>query len=410
MPTQKLTKRRVDELLAGDKPAFCWDQAPKGFGIKVTPSGVKTFVFQYRLLKGRDQKSKRVSIGRYGSPWTVETARIEALRMSGLVASGIDPGVKQLLNADLLTVEALCALYLEQGLGTKKPSTIATDKGRILRHVIPLIGSNLVKTITKADVQSFHDDVAVGRGIQVDKRTGPRSRTLVTGGKGTAARSMGLLGAIFQFAVESDLLDHNPARGVKRYRDKRRNRYLTPPEITKISAALEKLEGEGKSLAATHIIRLLILTGARRGEIEGLKWKEVDEINRYLSLSDSKTGQKLVRLNDPALLVIRKWRAIIGRSGTYVFASQNGKTPYSGTPKVWKQVCQITGLSDLRMHDLRHTFASTAVEQGVPLHTIGNLLGHHDVATTQRYAHLSDDPIRDANELIGGKLGEALGL
>ena len=217
---------------------------------------------------------------------------------------------------------------------------------------------------------------------------------------------MGLLGGIFSFAVESGWITENPVRGVKRFRDRRNERFLDGSELQKLGAALIAAEAAGENPYAIAIIRLLVLTGARKGEIESLRWPEVDWQYSYLRLADSKTGQKLVMLNGAAIDVLQ---AVPRQNASdFVFPASRSDGYYEGTPKVWRRIRENAGLENVRIHDLRHSFASMAVSGGVSLPVIGALLGHKDSATTARYSHLQNDPVRSASDRLGKSLQGAM--
>lgn len=407
MPARKLTKSLVDRAAPIGKDHILWDVSPKGFGLKITASGTKVFVIQYRLAGGRTGRTRRLTIGKYGSPWTVETARKEAVRLLAEVARGLDPAGQKKQFAEIPTVSALCDQYLKDGVGTKKASTLATDVGRIERHIKPLLGRKKVTEVTRNDIVKFQTDIANGK-TSIDVKTGVRGRAIVRGGKGTAARTVGLLGGIFSFAIGSGLIRDNPVRGVKRYKDKRNHRFLTEADIAKIGEALTFYEEQEKNGNAIAIIRLLLFTGARRGEIEKLRWQEVDLEARCLRLEDSKTGQKILPLSIGACDLLRKHEERFGGNSLFVFASAKYDGHYSGTPKFWKHVRSYAGFPELRIHDLRHSFASLGLSQGRSLAILGALLGHRDQSTTLRYAHLSEDPVRSATEEIGDAIVRAL--
>jgi len=384
---------------------FVWDGELKGFGLRVSSGGRKTYVCKYRAGSGRAAPTRRMTIGAHGSPWTPDSARKQAARILGLVAQGLDPAKDKQDAKAVLTVTELCDRYLEAGLGTKKASTLVTDKGRIERHIKPLLGKVRITDVSRSHVTQFLQDVAAGK-TAADVKTGKRGRAIVTGGKGTATRTVGLLGGIFTFAVESNLLDTNPVRGVKRYRDRRSERFLDTDELARLGQTLKVAEADGENPYALAIIRLLILTGARKGEIEQLTWSDVDRQFQYLRLKDSKTGQKLVVLSTAALDVLDR----VPRTTTsdFMFASSRSDGWYQGTPKVWERLRLNAGLKTIRLHDLRHSFASVAAVGGASLHMIGALLGHKDTATTARYAHLSDHPIRAASERVASEVSAQL--
>jgi integrase len=405
MPSAKITKSVVDNAYPEAADWFLWDTELKGFGLKVSKGGRKSYVCQYRTAGGRSGDDRRLTIGQHGSPWTVEMARSEAKQVLGRAANGEDPALEKQDLKKRLSVAELCDQYLQHGCGTKKASTLATDKGRIEHHIKPLIGRKKVQDITRADVKKFLQDIAQGK-TAADIKTGKRGRAIVRGGQGTATRTVGLLGGIFAYAVDCGMIDTSPAVGVKRFADKKGNRYLSQQELVALGEALRKAEEEGENPSALAILKLLVFTGARKGEIETLKWSEVDFASGYLKLADSKTGQKAIPLNAGALQVLNDQERL--SENEHVFPAYRGQGHYEGTPKVWVRIRSKAGLSDVRLHDLRHSFASIAVSGGASLPIIGALLGHTNSSTTQRYAHLSDDPLRAASEAVGSQISAAL--
>lgn len=403
---QKLSKAIVDRAQPKDTDYFIWDSDLKGFGLKIAKGGRKSYVCKYRVGSGRTAPTRRFTIGAHGSPWTVDQARGEARKILGHAANGEDPAKEKQDAKKQITVSDLCDLYLQQGVGTKKASTLATDKGRIERHIKPLLGKRKVPDVTRADIKRFLQDVANGKTAK-DVKTGLRGRAIVRGGKGAATRTVGLLGGIFSFAFDSGLIETNPVRGVKRFADKKGERFLSQQELVSLGQALRDGAEKGLNPQALAILKLLIFTGARKGEIETLKWSEIDFDRGYLRLADSKTGQKVFPLNAGALEILSTVPRLEG--SPYVFPAHRGEGHYAGAPKVWRIVRADAGLDDLRLHDLRHSFASIAVSGGASLPIIGALLGHSDSATTQRYAHLHDDPLKAASEAVGRKIAASVG-
>ena len=214
------------------------------------------------------------------------------------------------------------------------------------------------------------------------------------------------MGGIFAYAVDRGLNEKSSVVGVKRFADKKGNRYLSQQEIVALGEALRKAESEGENPSALAILKLLVFTGARKGEIETLKWSEVDFASGYLKLADSKIGQKAIPLNAGALQVLNDQKRLLGNE--HVFPAYRGLGHYGGTPKVWERIRSMAGLNDVRLHDLRHSFASIAVSGGASLPIIGALLGHAHSVTTQRYAHLSDDPLRAASDAVGSQIAASL--
>ena len=356
-------------------------------------------------------------------PLTADKARGLAKLALADVAAGGDPQGGRAASRAEITVGELCDLYLAEGCATKKPLTIYTDKGRIERHIKPLLGRKRMSALDRAGVEKFMVDVAAGKTATTEK-TGKRGKAVVTGGQGAATRTVALLSSILSFAVARKMRADNPVIGVKKFKSRKSERFLSPAEIGRLGTALEAMEAEGVHPSGLAIIRLLALTGARRDEIAGLKWSEVDFERGALRLEDSKTGQKVLSLSPGAAAILSGVSAVHG-SG-FVFPAGKirakgdvkgqrtggnvGAGHYKGVAKVWSAARTRAGLADVRLHDLRHTFASFGAGGGFGLPVIGALLGHSNSATTARYAHLADDPVRKANDWIGGEIGAALAL
>jgi integrase len=304
-----------------------------------------------------------------------------------------------------LTVSELCDLYLAEGCATKKCSTIATDRGRMERHIKPLLGRKRVADVARADIERFLRDVAEGR-TKADVKTRPHGRAIIDGGRGTATRTVGLLGGIFSFAVARGLRTDNPVRGVKRFPDRKNERFLSPAELAELGEALASMGSEGANPTAIAVIRLLAFTGARKSEITNLKWAEIDFHRACLRLGDSKSGQKVIPLGAPAVQIL----SVSERNGDslFVFPAFSGLRPFQGVEKVWRKVRSRAGFPELRLHDLRHSYASMGLAAGDALPVIGALLGHSDVKTTARYAHLADDPVKAAADRISSSIATAM--
>jgi integrase len=395
MAAGRITKRTVDALQKTGKDFVHWDGELTGFGVRVRATGSMSFVAVYRT-GGRNTPLRRVTIGAVGKI-EANKARDEAKAIIQQAELGQDRAADKAKARAELTFDKVCDLYVEEGCETKKPSTIATDKGRIERHIKPLLGKKRIGEITRADIEKFMRDVANGK-TAADEKTKARGRAIVEGGKGTATRTVGLLGGIMSFAVARQFRTDNPVRGVKRYTDKKGETFLSPTELGKIGAALASLEADGANPSAVAIIRLLAFTGARKSEISGLRWSEVDIERGYLRLGDSKTGAKVIPIGAPAREVLASVPAIEGTD--FVFPASTGAGHFQGVERVWQKVRTLAGFSTLRLHDLRHSFASVGLARGDALPIIGAILGHADVKTTSRYAHLADDPVRRAADEI----------
>jgi len=399
----KITKRLVDSVTADETTGDIkiWDTDLQGFGIRIRVGGTKTYFVKTRV----NGKQVWYSLGKHGSPLTPDTARERAHKILVQAIDGTNPADEKKENRQAMSVEDLCDLYLKEGCTTKKPTTLVSDKGRIARHIIPLLGNKKVKEVTCGDVERFIQSVALGKTAK-DEKTGKRGRAIVVGGKGTATRTVGLLGGIFTFAVGRGFRENNPVQGVKRFKDKKCERFLSEKELGELGKALREAEEEGENKAAIGAIRLLMLTGCRRSEILTLKWQHIDFDWGCLRLPDSKTGAKIVPIGKAAIDLLESLPKSEGNS--YVFASNKEGLHLVGIQKVWDRVRESAGLDDVRLHDLRHSFASVGAASGDSLLMIGALLGHKDAKTTARYAHLSDNPIKQAADRIAGVIEKAM--
>jgi integrase len=325
----------------------------------------------------------------------------------GLVASGEDPAERRANERKALMLAELCDLYLAEGATHKKPSMLKADAARIAHHIKPLLGRLRVDKIARADIERMLADVKTGKTAAPTPKKGERRPgSIVTGGSGVAAQCVALMSTLLAFAVARGLRADNPARGVKKPPVRKMERFLSEEEIAQLAAALGTEARRTENPYPAAAIRLLLLTGGRRGEILGLQWEHVDFDQRCLRLPDSKTGAKVVYLNPPALEALAKLPRVEGNP--YVFPGTVEQMPVGGIDKVWFRVRALAGLKGVRLHDLRHSFASMGVAGGLSLPVIGALLGHKHPATTGRYAHLSADPLRAANDVIGMRIAAAM--
>ena len=394
----RLTKRTVDAALPDAARFTVWDADLKGFGLKVEPSGSKTFIVRYRVGGGRRGTLRQFKVGTYGK-LTPDEAREQAAKLLAQAELGNDPQAARAAARETLTVAELCDIYLAEGVATKKESTLKLDRIRIARHIKPLIGARRITDIGAGDIDRLMNDIASGR---VKSESTPHTR----GGRGAASRTVGLLGGIFKFALARKLCIDNPVKGVSRFKDNKRERFLSPKELGMLGDALTAAEQNGAHPYHVAIVRLLSLTGARKNEIARLRWSEVDHGRGLLQLEDSKTGRKVVRLGAAAQEVLSK---IDRAESIYVFADpRDPKLPIRNLDWAWVGFRKRAGMEELRIHDLRHSFASVALAGGSGLHLIGKLLGHNDVATTNRYAHLADDPLKDAADRISNSISAAM--
>jgi site-specific recombinase XerD len=402
----KITKRVVD---AADPEAATYlirDTEIKGFALVVTPAGAKSYAIDYRAGSGRGAPKRRFVIGKHGA-LTPETARIEARRLLGAVAAGGDPAEVRSAERRALTISELADLYLAEGAAHKKASTLRADRGRIIHHVKPLLGRKRIDQVTRADIERLLIDVRSGRTAVPTPPKGARaSGSLPSGGAGAAAQCVTLMGTLFAFAVQRGLRTDNPARGIKKPPVRKMERFLSEAEIAQLAETLDTDAARSGNPYPYAAIKLLMLTGCRRGEIIGLQWAHVDFEWRCLRLPDSKTREKVIYLNQPALALLSGLPRTSGNP--YVIAGERAGMPFGGIDKVWFRVRAAAGLDDVRLHDLRHSFASIGAVGGLSLLIIGALLGHKHAATTARYAHLSADPLRAANDAVGTRIAAAM--
>jgi len=388
MPKAKLTKRTVEAHAAKDTDVFLWDTALPGFGVRIKPSGAKTFLIQYRNAEGL---SKRYSIGKFGV-LSADQARHEAQQLLAAVARGGDPSSEKQERREAPTMAELAERYLvDHARIKKKASSVRSDETLLRNHILPSLGNRKVQSINRADILKLHREM--------HDRPGAANRTLA------------LLSKMFNLAEAWDLRPDrsNPTTHVERYKERRLERYLTAEELARLSEAMNQAEIDGT--ATKHLIaalRLLILTGCRAGEILTLQWSQVDWDRGCLFLPTSKTGPKVVHLNEPALDVLQALWASRDKKNSFVIEGEMPGQHLVDYRRAWHRIRARAGLEDVRVHDLRHTFASIAAGLGEGLPMIGKLLGHTQPATTSRYAHLADDPVRRAGERVAAKLSDLM--
>ena len=342
------------------------------------------------------------------------------------LSAGVDPLAAKAERRTAAKVADLVELYLSEGPAekpNKKASSWTDDASNLRRHVVPLIGGRAVKALTAADVSRLQADIASGKTAD-DVKTRKQGRAIVTGGKSTAARTVAVLSAMLSFAARRGIIAANPALGVEKFKAEKRERFLTEAELVALAdglAALEADAGINDMMAAA--IRLLMLTACRKEEITRLHWAWVDVERSCLRLPDSKTGAKVVPLAAAALEVL----AALSRTSPFVLPSNKTDGPIVGLQKAWVAVRnratelarrraveagqpadRAPDLTGLRLHDLRHSYASFAVADGSSLYMVGKILGHSQVSTTQRYAHLRDDPLKAVVDRTGAKIAEAM--
>ena len=376
----KLTKRTVDALKVDRKDAIFWDRELAGFGVRVHATGRKTYVVQSRGPRGL----KRVTLGRHGE-LAVEEARKRAASLIDRIKRGED------LSAAASEAESTVAGLAERFMRTHverhlKPGTIAAYRTVLDKHILPALGGMGLEEVGGAQVTVLHH--------------GLRDMPVL------ANRAVHLLSRMFTLAEAWELVPpgRNPCRVLRRYRTRKRERFLTPEEYRRLGRALRQTCAEGGIWPpAIAAVRLLVLTGCRRGEILNLGWDDVDRTAGDLRLRDAKAGPRMVPLTKPVLRILDA----IPRQpeNPWVIAGQRPGKRLTGLHHYWRPIRERAGLHDVRIHDLRHSYASRALALGESLYTIGKLLGHTSVATSARYAHLMREAEREAAVRVGGSIG-----
>ena len=388
MSQGRITKRAVDAAKPRKADTYLWDRELPGFGLKVTPAGRKVYLVQYRL-GGRKGHTRRVTIGQHGQI-TPTFARDEAKRLLGTIATGRDPANER----DKAKAERSLAVVLDQFMAEhvrpKLKATTAESYQRVARlYVLPLLGRHSIGDVNRSEIARLHHEM----------RAKPYQ----------ANSTLAMLSKFFGWAEKHGLRPDgsNPCRHVEKYREGRRERFLSQAELGRLGDALREAEQERScSPWVIAAIRLLTLTGARRNEILTLRWEYVSEEHKSLLLPDSKTGRKTIPLNPPALDVLHAIPRLEGNP--YVICGERPERHLVNLEKPWRRIRAAAKLDDVRLHDLRHSFASVGASGGQSLVIIGKMLGHSQPATTARYAHLADDPVRAASEAVGRYIASAM--
>lgn len=414
MASEKLTKRVVDALKA-PKPSkvgvkvreeFVWDRELHGFGVQVMPSGLKSFVIQYRTPEGRN---RRAVIGRFGL-MTVEVARKHAHEKLVAVSKGVDPIAEEANGGGLITVADICDWYLAEAaagriLGRRrrpiKPSTLVMDRSRIEAHIKPLLGRRRIASLKLGEIESAQADIAVGKTAK--PRAGSRGGA-TTGGEGVAARTMSTLHAILEHAVRLGQIEANPSKGVRKLASVPRIRRLSRSEIERLGKVLQTALKEGEHPTGLAAIRFLLLTGFRRMEGLGLQRAWLDEERRAIHFPDTKSGAQTRVIGQAALdLLVDQPKT----ASAFLFPADWGDGHFIGVVRVLDRVCQRAGLMDITPHTLRHTFASLAGDMGFSELTIAALLGHAARGVTQRYIHI-DEALKMTADRVADEMANLL--
>jgi integrase len=382
----KITKRTVEALKVTANDYIAFDTDLPGFGVRVMPSGKRFFLVQYR----RHGRTRRVMIGQFGIV-TAELARREAtIKLGSVRGAGGDPAASRDAERQSATMKELGRRFLDQHVSVRcKPSTQAEYRRCVGLFLDPFFAKQRARAVTTADVAELHGSLS-----HIPYQ---------------ANRTLGVLSKMMNLAETWGVREKhtNPCEDIERYPERRRERFLSPTELRCLGQALTTAEvSASETIYSIAAFRILLLTGCRLSEIQRLEWRYVDLQQKELRLPDSKTGAKTVHLGVAAVELLEALPHV--KDNPYVIVGKKEKTHLADLQHPWRRIRKAAGLDGVRIHDLRHTFASGGLLVGEGLAMIGKLLGHTQVQTTARYAHLAADPIKQAATKISDRLALAL--
>ena len=377
-----ISKRTIGKLPVGDKEAVYWDRDLPGFGVRVYPNGTKVYIVQTRV----DGKSKRITVDRHGviSP---DQARRKAAQMITRIKAGEDPKPETAKPAPAPTVAELAERYLVEHVEVRcKPRTVESCRWLVKKFVNPDLGKMTIDAVDREHIAALHHK----------HRDTPYQANRIL----EVVRKMFNLAEAWGLRKDSP----NPCRFVQKYKEKKRERFLTDEEFHRLGQVLNEIEADGsETLAAVTAIRLLMLTGCRLGEIQTLRWEDVNLEAAEIRLRDGKTGARMVPLSGAAVSVLS---ALPRREDNpWVIVGRKPGAHLTDLQHPWRRIRARAGLDDVRIHDLRHSFASRALALGESLPMIGKLLGHTQVQTTARYAHLANESVKASGSRVGDSIG-----
>ena len=382
MAKQNLTKSIIESLSPTDADYVVWDTNLPGFGIRIKPSGMKSYVVQYRNRK--TGASRRKTIGQHGPLLTFHKARDQARIILVDALKGNDPVAADRAIRAAPTMRELAADYIEQhAIPKKRKRSVENDRSMLERIILPRLGAKKVNAVQSRDIHALH----------VAMKNTPYQ----------ANRLLALMSKMFSLAMKWGWRSDNPAKGIERYHEERRERWLSDDELGRLVGALLTHPNQ----RAANAVRFQLLTGARIGEVLSACWSDVDLARGVWIKPSLHTKQKRTEhlpLSAPALALLADMRGRAGTAERYLFPGNAPNKPLQGIKKFWRSITEQVGLEDYRIHDNRHTHASHLVSSGLSLEIVGRLLGHTNPLTTKRYAHLADSPLRAAAEQFGAKM------
>lgn len=414
MARAEINTTLVKSTQEGDREIWISDTKIRGFGLRVRPGRDKAYVFRYQVGGKR-----RVKILGSCSIITAAQARKKALKLAGQVADDLDPVKEKQAQDAMITLGEFCDTYMDDAKAgkvtyrkrPKKASTLAVDKGRIERHIKPIVGDVKLPDITGKEVGRLYEAVLTGETAK-EVKTKPRGKAIVTGGPTAANRVIGLLGGILSYARKKHLIDTNPVHGFEKHADNERDRVLTSSELRALGKKTRSIEAdkeatEAEKLAA-KVIRALLLSGCRASEITNLKKTELDVEGSCIRFGDTKTGRQIRALGASAIKELKNAPGFNDKETEYLYPATRGDGPLSRIGKVWREIRDDLGLEGTTPHTCRHTFATIAHDElGFSERTIDGLLGH--AFKKGKYIHTVDRALVMTADRVSAEMAKRIG-
>src|SRR4051812_30096036 len=382
MASLKLTKTGFESLEPTAQEQVIWDGALPGFGVRIKPTGVRSYIVQYR--NRHTGASKRMTIGQHGPLLTFEQAKRQARSLLADASHGQDPVEDRKHTRKAPTVADLASDYLaNHAVPKKRPKSVREDRSMLDRIIVPKLGSKKVDAVGRRDIEAIH--------VALQDRPYQANRVLA------------LLSKMFNLAVQWHWRSDNPAKGINRYDEEKRDRWLSDDELRRFCRVLD----EHPNQRASNAVRLQLLTGARLGEVLKAERADFDLQRGVWTKPSHHTKQKRrehVPLSAEAQTLVSAILSEQNAGSPYLFPGDAPGKPLQDIKKFWASVLRKTGIRSYRLHDNRHTYASHLVSSGLSLEIVGRLLGHTQASTTKRYAHVADDPLRAATDRFGQKM------